>query len=288
MASSPSVSTLVFTLLLVTLAGSALASPSLKVFPLQHRTVEEVLPVIAPFVGEQGAVSGQGFTLIVRASPQILAEIEQILAEIDAKPKMLKISVRQGGDNHLDEKQFGADVSIRAGDHLSASSGLNPAPGSSSIQYGSDNLGVRGSALEMHTTERDSSIQQVTTLDGQQANISVGLSVPYPVRSYDSQGHYQESIEFRDVVTGFIVQPRLRGDQVIVEISPQAQKLHDQGRDIIDIRQLNTKVRGRLGEWMRIGGIDERTEGSQQGLLYQAGSSLQESHDVFLKVEQLE
>lgn len=278
---------LAFCLLAVSNRGHAEIT-SLKVFPLQHRTVQEVLPVVAPLVGPEGAVTGQGFTLIVRASPTVLQDIERVLAELDSAPRLLRISVRQGRSETFHGRQAGAEVALQAGEGVRARLGDQPPSGGGEIRHRTGNLAVRGGVITASTGERDSSVQQVTTLDGQEANIAVGLSVPYPVRVQDGLGRVQESLEFRDVLTGFIVQPRLSGDQVTVAIRPQAQKLSEQGRDSIDIQQMNTVVRGRLGEWLQIGGMDSAAADSRQDVLYRAGSATQENRTISLKVELVE
>ena len=61
-----------------------------------------------------------------------------------------------------------------------------------------------------------------------------------------------ESIHFKGVGTVLMVLPKLNGDQVILEIPPQKLRLKGQS---IEIFGINTVIRGRIGEWMELGGL---------------------------------
>ena len=56
-----------------------------------------------------------------------------------------------------------------------------------------------------------------------------------------------ESIHFKGVGTVLMVLPKLNGDQVTLEIPPQKLRLN---RQSIEIFEINTVIRGRIGEWM--------------------------------------
>ena len=60
-----------------------------------------------------------------------------------------------------------------------------------------------------------------------------------------------ESIYFKDVGNVLMVLPKLNGDQVTLEIPPQKLRLNGQS---IEIFEINTVIRGRIGEWMVLGG----------------------------------
>jgi len=72
----------------------SLAQESIEVIPLRNRTAEQVIPVLQPLVAPGGALTGQAYQLIVRTSPENLAQIRQALAAIDQPQRRLKISVR--------------------------------------------------------------------------------------------------------------------------------------------------------------------------------------------------
>ena len=82
-------------LLLLLLASPAvLAQETLEVISLRHRTVDQVLPVLRPLLAPGGALTGQSNQLIVRTSPENLAQIRAVLDAIDQPPRRLMVSVR--------------------------------------------------------------------------------------------------------------------------------------------------------------------------------------------------
>ena len=82
-------------LLLLLLASPAvLAQETLEVISLRHRTVDQVLPVLRPLLAPGGALTGQSNQLIVRTSPENLAQIRAVLDAIDQPARRLMVSVR--------------------------------------------------------------------------------------------------------------------------------------------------------------------------------------------------
>src|SRR5678816_2921450 len=85
----------VFSILLVAvIAGQAAAPGSLEVFPLRHRTADQVLPALRPLMEPGATLTGQGTQLIVRTSPGNLAELRRALDDLDRPLRRLQISVR--------------------------------------------------------------------------------------------------------------------------------------------------------------------------------------------------
>ena len=92
--------------------------------------------------------------------------------------------------------------------------------------------------------------QTVMTAEGRPASIYITQSIPImEVRSIGlgNQISKIESIHYKVLSTVLMVLPRLNGDQVTLEISPQKIRLNGQS---IEIFEINTVIRGRIGEWM--------------------------------------
>src|SRR5687768_8065078 len=83
-----------FILLLVLLAPYAYGQHALEIIPLRHRTVDQVLPALRPLLESGGTLTGQANQLIVRTSPENLAELRRALDVIDRPQRRLQISVR--------------------------------------------------------------------------------------------------------------------------------------------------------------------------------------------------
>ena len=229
----------------------ALADYPIEVFELQARPLEEILPVIRPFAGPDGTVTGMGNSLVVRAAPARIREIRQLLSRLDRPPHRLVISVGNQGDSSAHSSGYSASADIRVGD---AQVGIN-SPG-----FPVDDTRAR---LRLHDRssqgERNSSYR-VQALEGRPAFIRSGVRVPYYERQY--YPYARNTTHWQDVSSGFYVVPRLNGDTVTLEIQQHDDRL-GRGRGTIGTQSAATVVRGRLGEWLELGGIDS---GSQQRL----------------------
>jgi hypothetical protein len=93
-------------LILVVPAG--FAQQSLEVISLRHRTAEQVLDTLQPLVEPGGTLTGRGNQLIVRVSPDNLAEIRRALDAIDRPQRRLQISVRFDSAGQASRRDLGA------------------------------------------------------------------------------------------------------------------------------------------------------------------------------------
>ena len=83
------------------LLGAVLAAPApaaaetLEILSLSYRTAEDVLPAVVPIVEGHGAISGSGTQIFVRATPERIAQVKEIIRSLDTRPRDLWVSVRQ-------------------------------------------------------------------------------------------------------------------------------------------------------------------------------------------------
>jgi len=127
--------------------------------------------------------------------------------------------------------------------------------------------------------------QVVTTLEGNAATIYFTRRIPLKETRSFSTGNkvtQLESIRFRDVRSRFMVLPQIRGDQVILEISPQQSRITN---GEIETVGLNTIVRGRIGEWIELGGLNQNRNEQSSGIASRNTSGQVEKRSVFIKVE---
>jgi len=253
----------------------------LEVISLRHRTVEQVLPVVQPLVEKPGTVSGFQNRLVVRATPANLSEIRRVLDAIDRMPRKLMITVRQDADAYRGSD--GAEVSGTV-TRRSAREGT-----------GARTEGrVEGRVYSTQSLDNDRSTQQVQVLEGNDAFIRIGVSVPV----YDRRvvrdlvdGRYVEravdAIDYRDILTGFQVRPRVSGDIVTVEINPQRDTPGAYGRGSANVQQLGTIVSGRLGEWLEVGGIVSGRSSESAGTVYRTDTVRTQNRRVLLKVDEI-
>jgi type II secretory pathway component GspD/PulD (secretin) len=272
---------LLFSLLL---ASPVVGQTKLEVIPLKNRLVEEVIPTIRSVLGKRGTVTGMQGQLIIRAHPKALQEVKDILSQIDTALKNLRITVKQGTRLRLDEEERSVTAKIPVGGNGRVIIG---GPRSDKLIVENDmsdgNLQVRLLDKKRQTDEMDT--QTVMTLEDRPASIHITQSIPIrEVRNLRSGNQITafESIRFKDVRTGLMVLPRLKGDQVILEVYPQKSRLNGQS---IETFGIDTVVRGRIGEWMELGGVTQKRKGSEAGIGNRTATHNDESRKVFLKVD---
>lgn len=261
----------------------------LEVIDLKYRSAEQIVPMLKPLLAPGGTISALQNRLIVRTTPQNLAELRKVLDAVDTMPKRLVISVRQAA----------AGTGLASEAEVSGSIGTDGArvtvPGSRSKQGATaqvrkgDNV-ARARVFSSQSAATDRGVQSVPVLEGNEAVIRIGQSVPIRNRSViqTPQGaQISESVEYRDADTGFRVRPRVNGDQVTLEISSRRDTLADPNSQTFNVQRVDTVVSGRLGEWMEIGGVDQSRVQTDGGTVSRRSGSFSDDRKVFLKVEQI-
>ena len=259
----------------------ALAQDRMEIIPLQNRQADQILPILRPLMKPGESISAMDSKLIVRASPASLAQIRQILASIDTPARRLLISVRQGALSSQDRQAVGASGSAVA------------------VRNGEIAATISGGAISASAGSNTQANQQVQTIEGGEASIFLGSSLPLPFEQAvlgPNGAVINRGVQYLDVGTGFIAKPTISGDRVIVSIRPTMQRLSQQsmGGQVqrIETSQLSTQISGRLGEWINLGGssIESQAQGSAigvgvGGISARAG---QGSSEVWLKVDALD
>ncbi len=269
---------LLVAVILLLSATPLLADYPLEIIELRGRTVEEMVPIIKPLLPPYGSVSGMNNQLIIRTSPENLAEIKQLLAKVDHPPRQLIIRVRQGAAST--GSSYGSDVGINAdvGKHTRIIAGENPPE---------DGLRYR---INSNRTRNDlDSNQHVRTLEGRPVFIATGQSVPIAEQTTTISGsvvQQQQTTRYRDVTTGFYATPRIQGDRVILVISSHMEREGHVQRTY-DIQQTDTTVSGRLGEWISVGGTSNSGNGENQGILHSRSTRDSDEHSIQLLVEEV-
>jgi type II secretory pathway component GspD/PulD (secretin) len=282
-----------FGLALLSVGLAYAQSTVLEVIPLRYRAAQEVIPVIQPMLAPSGSVSGMQGQLILRTTPANLEEIKRILASIDVAPRQLLVTVRQDADIARNRSRTEVSGSV-GGEH-----GRVTVPGSRETRGGNIVLRegddrVRANVLESDSTASDRNTQSVRVLEGREAFVSVGQSVPVRERQVRRQvigGQVVEQVvegtQYREVNTGFYVVPRLAGDRVTLDVSPQRETVSRQMAGDVNVQSVTTTVSGRLGEWIEIGGLTRDSAGQQTVILGRSSSANRDSRRVLVKVDEI-
>ncbi len=262
----------------------------ITVIDLKGRTAQEIIPLIKPMLDTGDAISGTGYQLIIRTTPEALARIEPVISQLDRAPRRLRISVHtgalsneelHGADLHIDKRT--KDVHVQAG-NTSGSGGL-------SVEHSASN-GAFGARVRSTETTRDADNRQsVQTLEGYPAHIASGVAFPYvdQLQVLDRRGGLAAGIDYRETSSGFYVMAQLRSDnQVFVEISPQRENLSNRGGGIVEHTALVTTVSGPLNTWLKLGGSGEESQQSSAGYTRTHRTHGSHSEEMWFKVEVLD
>lgn len=259
---------------LLAFAAPVLAQ-TLEIITLQHRSADYLIPQIQPLLPPGAAITGVGEKLFVRTPPQSLAQIRELVSALDTPVRRLMISVRSDGE------------STDAG----AGGGLQ---GNVRIINGQVGAGGTASVYSSSRASRNDISSQVQTIDGGRAVLHVGQSFVVPMRQVligPGGAIVADTLVQRQIDSGFVATPRLAGNTVMVEISPQLETFSPQpGQPAGAIRteRLSTTVSGRVGEWMVLGGASSADSGSSGGVGHYGTGSANRQRRVLLKVDLLD
>jgi hypothetical protein len=243
---------------------------TLETIGLKHRSAEQLLPQLAPFVEPGGTITGVDQQIFLRASRRNQAEIRQLAASLDTPVRRLMISVRQDGTNVDDGRGGGVAGRVAIGGGAPAVSG-------------------RARLYQSDSRSRRDTIQQVQTIDGGRAAIMVGESFFLPLRQVvltPAGVVVSESLVQRDLGTGFVAVPRLNGERVTLDIGPR-DDTPGPAPGSVNVQRLVTTVSGRLGEWLELGGSTGEQSGSSGGIAGYGTRSASRQRRLLLKVEEL-
>ncbi len=236
--------------IITVLTATGVQAEQIEVIQLQNRSAAELIPFIRPVMKSGEAVSGTGFKLILRASPETVGEVRQILSQIDSGLKNLVISVGLAGSSRGEESAAGGGV-----------------------RYGAEKGGsVSGYIEHGESTDQSTGTQRIRVLEGQPAWIYAGKTLVTPGAVYSPGG-------------GVVYGP-VRHDfgRVNLEISQHRETLSGTG-PAIDVQSVNTVVTGSLGEWIDIGGAVQSEQRRRRGILSGARSGIDQEHSVSVRVD---
>ena len=236
---------------------------SLTVIDLKYRRAEDLIPVLQPLLEQGGALTGQDYKLFVRTSSSNLTQLRSAVAQLDKQQRQMLVSVRRSTAQDIQREQASASGTFSTRDGVSAT--------------------VRAGERNLQTN--DSSVSSVQVLEGNSAFIATGTTVPI-VTAFAVGGGKRPfvagAVEQRNLQRGFMVTPRVNGDQVILEISQQDERVGGNG---IQSQSLNTQVIGRLGSWIQLGGVSESSSSTNSGILSRSYSTGGNELSVWVKVD---
>ena len=194
--------------LLLGLTQAAWAQPQIKVFTLANRpaaaTVDIVKALLQP--GESVWPEERLQRLIVKAAPERLEQIRQLLEQIDVAAPQVWLTITQSASNPY------------SGGGLLTS------------YQGEQNVGAS---------------QQLLVMSGEKGSITVGQDIPQvqPFWTYvNGLGLVPPGVIFQRVSTGFAVEPTVVGDTIRLRLTPWMSYQSAQGPGRIEFSESSTSV----------------------------------------------
>jgi type II secretory pathway component GspD/PulD (secretin) len=257
-------------LLGLVLLVSAAQADSMSTIQLQNRTAEAVIPIIIPMLEANDVITGEGFNIFLRSSPETLARVRQMIDVLDIRAKVMLVSVFQGSERDLGVLGISANIQIETGN--------------ASVDIGNGSTSISG--ISTQTSLRDHPIHQVRVTEGTEAYIETGEKIPYffGATSIGPEGN-AGSVDYKNVMTGFYVLPRLRGDNVILEVSPFKSSPSNTGGDNIDTLSAGTTITGRVGEWLLIGGVTEQLNQTESAIGTTTTNQVRDNTGIWVRAD---
>lgn len=254
--------------LLVSSALPSLAQQVLEVIELRYRSADEVIPILKPLMPPDATISGMRDKLVIRTTRANLIELRRVLDLIDNMPRRLAISVRQ------EESGSGSATDLEVRGRVGA---------------GSDT--VEGRARSTQAGRSGGSTQTVQVLEGNAALIRIGVSMPVRSREITSGPggvvQQRDTVEYRDVDTGFYAQPRVHDGQVTIQLATRRDSVVDNRRGSIQIQRVESIVSGRLGEWIEVGGILQDEVRDESGIVYYGSGTSGDRRRILIRVDEV-
>ncbi|MGZ5044471.1 MAG: secretin N-terminal domain-containing protein [Methylobacter sp.] len=249
------------------LNSSALAEDMIiEVIPLTNRPAFEILPLLAPLLGNTAQLVDNGSNLLVKTTPDRLAEIQSIVKQLDVRQSNLVITVIQS------RQTTAAELNAATGVQLNVR-------GDAPLRVGGRMI---GHLYQTQDKNADENTQTVRTMEGVPAHIKAGHIYP---RQFSSSYGYATATDAAEATTGFAVIPRLAGNQVILSVSPWSDRMN--GRGQIETQNAESTIRINLGEWVELGGVGENTSSTNSALVNTRQVGKSQMH-ILVKVDRMD
>lgn len=231
---------------------------------LQRALPEQIAPVLSAQVGPGSSVTPYGNQLILNVTDDELRQIHELLKQLDSAPRSLLIAVR----------------GLRSDSAQIDSGGVLGRWGNDRVQVGNGGRQPRNSTsvhIEQRSVQGSSGgDQQVRALEGAPAWIGSGSLQPFH-SGYGTR-------ELVPVERGFYATARVVGDEVVIDVDQRDDRAA--GR-VIETSGISTQVRGRLGEWIPLGGVTQQQRQDARGLDGYRNERSSSDSDVAIRVELL-
>jgi len=277
---------LAYTLLGLMLLVSTVEAESITTIQLSNRSAEEIIPVVKPMLGAEDAVTGQGFKIFLRSSPETLAQVREMIEVLDIAAKVLQISVFQGNTRDLSALSIDGNIQIESGGaSVEVGTGTNQ-NSAGSISYSTSNASGNVNTTSTRMRLEDNPIHQIRVTEGTEAFIETGEQIPYISSiNWILPRAATGGIEYKDVTTGFYVLARTHGDNVTLQVSPFKNSQSKARGGTIETQSAYSTITGRVGKWLMIGGATEQIKRTQSGTGSYNSTQSRNEESIWIKAD---
>lgn len=271
-------------ILLLLLPMMAQAAMIIETIQLHSRPSEEIIPVLQPMLDKDASITGTGYKLIIKSTPQNIEQIKNLVKELDVDQSQLLIHVVV--NNKLQMNDSETSVNAQASDQ-----GSRIQIGTQRPQAGSGVSSTEGNIkydvrLAETARNRDQPIaQMVRVSEGYWATIEMGQAIPATSRTRNADGTVTETVSWRNVTNNFRVMPRTHGDQVTLTIMPNNDSFNPATPGRINTSGMETTLTGKIGQWIHLGGTQQTTTTNTTGINYRTAERDSAHNQIWLKVE---
>ncbi len=221
-------------------------------------------------------------TLLLSASPRYFKIVEEMISKLDQPPPQVLIQVLLAEVSLDDNLEIGADfnaswtddeTSVGTGTNFGVESNLNALSGMTLSVTASD-LSFFFRALQSRGRMEVLSRPQIVATDNQEAEITIGQSVPFISQSSISDsGRVNNTIQYQDVGILLTVTPRINEDGFVrMEVAPEISSLSQStvqvsenvNAIIVNRRSARTTVTVQDGHTIVIGGLITTTDENRE------------------------
>jgi type II secretory pathway component GspD/PulD (secretin) len=247
------------------------AESTIEVIPLYNRPASEIQPLLNPLLENTDRAIANGSSLVVKTTPERLAEIKSLINNLDTRLNDLIITVMQSRHTTADELNAAAGIQLNIPIDDPSKSGEK----------------ITSRFYRTQDRNANESMQTIRTVEGNTAYLKAGNTYPITTTQPYNSGYGYPGVstntEFIEATTGFAVTPRLAGEQAILDVSPWSDNIN--ARNQIQTQNAQSTLRINLGEWIELGGIDENSQSSGNRNLSRMRQTGESKLHILIKVD---
>ncbi len=245
----------------------------IEVISLTNRPASEIQPLLSPLLDGTDQVRADGANLLVKTTPERLANIQALVKQLDTPQNNFLITVMQSRQTNAAE----LNAALRA--KLAMQNG----------RLADNPTAMMGHVYQTRDSDLNESTQVLRTMEGNAAFIQTGKA--YPMQNsqiyQDNYGNVAVTTnnQIQEVTTGFAVTPRLSGQQVTLDVEPWSDAMN--GRGQIETHSARTTLRINLGEWVELGGVNQTESYNSAGAPARIRQTNDDQLHILVKVDKV-